>query len=130
MADFFQESNLWGLKGNRNEDDLHELFTYGNLGVNTTKKVKILMRKHIGYSILTKVFLKCLELSEEFSQLDVLFKKEKNKICVFFLVENNKQIGASSFNRPDFTLNGLRLVFTKNTMYLPWEVDTFTQKQY
>ncbi|PRX56867.1 hypothetical protein [Flagellimonas meridianipacifica] len=127
MADCFQELNDEGAwEGLRNTQDFQEIISYGNLGVNTTNRVKTLVEKHIGYSILTKVFLRCLELSIEFKQLEILLKKERNKICVFFLVGANKQIGASSFYKPDFTLNGLRLIFTNNTMFLPWEVDIFS----
>jgi len=97
------------------------LYKYGNVGVNISDGVKDLIKHQVGHSILTKISLKCIDFTDEFGQIEVMLKKEKNKICVLFFVEGNKQVGASSFYKPDFSSSGVRMIFSNDTMYLPNE---------
>ncbi|WP_435623972.1 hypothetical protein [Flagellimonas sp.] len=99
-----------------------EFLVYGNLGVKITKEVDYFVKEHLGYSILTRILLKCIELNKEFFRIEVLLKKVNNKICVLFFVENDKQIGAASFYKPSFLLSNMKLLFANGKMHMLDEI--------
>lgn len=115
-------------KKNNVQLHLEETLVYGNLGVNISKSVDYFVKNHLGYSILTRILLKSLELSNEFFRIEILLKKENNKICILFFGEKDKQIGVASFHKPDFMFKGLKLLFVSKTMYLLEEIPA-TQPQ-
>ena len=109
-------------KRNKKHQHLEETLVYGNLGVNISKSVDNFVKHHLGYSILTRILLKSMELSNEFFLVEILLKKENNKICILFFEENHKQIGVASFHKPNFMFNGLKLLFVNKTMHLLEEI--------